>query len=282
MDDSKCDLMDIFRNAWLEVVEASTEQLIVEVNGVRSPITRQFPFFLAALPPEPAKDPFAVGAWVVCVEDDPPLRADDICRVSDRHGSDPDSWFTICLEAGVKWGMQKSNFRPATPGEIAAHLEKTARADQEPITSEDCELKITPAVPLDADAKGDGKITFTVCGREFFVGQRVWVNTSGGIVEAGDEVEAIGVHPKDLNYGFMARKVGTWQTCILCPDVVDFTPPRRHEWQFGDQASHPDHGTVLVIDVTELESFQCASPSDPDIFIDPAELTFIRRTDLGE
>ena len=238
---------------------------------------------LAALPPEPVKDPFAVGKWVVCVASHWPARTGDVLQVECEARSNE-------MFIASSWLLHKAYFRPATPEEIAAHLEKKDMAgkpvipcDEDPksLTSEDCELKITPAVSLDADAKGDGKITFTVAGREFFVGQRVYANTRGTagpgrLIDVPHEVTGCFATAELV----CIREMDGFNQRVIAASCLSDAP--LHEWQFGDQASHPKHGKVLVIDFTDPKEFLCASPSDPEIFIDPSELTFIRRTDLGE
>ena len=243
------------------------------------------------VPAQSGKDPFAVGAWVVCGVDDSPAIAGDMLQVISA--SDKCSTFNAKVDESNFVEIEtfyKSRFRPATPEEISAHLEKNdmagkpvipCDADPKPLTSEDCELKITSAVPLDTDAQGDGKITFTVAGREFFVGQRVWAEEGGFAFSKADELEVIGPI-NNAPLALCVRKPSSSIIYFIGHAAIATTKPKPHEWQFGDQASHPEHGAVLVIDVADLEGFHCASPSDPEIFIDPSELTFIRRTDLGE
>ena len=71
------------------------------------------------------KDPFTPGEWVVCLQDDYSAKVGDIIRIERKHKYNSDIAF---VTGGV--GYFKSKFRPATPEEIAAHLDEERKGER--------------------------------------------------------------------------------------------------------------------------------------------------------
>ena len=181
---------------------------------------------------EREKDPFAPGKWVVCVKDDSPAKVGDVLLISDYSGV----YYLFRSESILDkvnmphmdhFPYRKSHFRPATPEEIKEQ-----------------EMKIMDEKK--ADEARANRQTFTVGGKEFYVGQTVWSTEDGGILSEGDELEVLGAHP-EADTLIIVRKPGTWH--VSFGDVkylTTTTKPKPHEWKFGDWARHPEWGVVLV------------------------------------
>lgn len=285
LDDKKCPLQDIFRGVWLDVVEANANQLIVEINGFRTPISRKFPFFLSALPPEHEKDPFAPGKWVVCVRDYYPARVGDIIQVLEV--SDALGCFRVRdMMAARGYEVRfKSHFRPATPEEIYNHLDsELARTPLSERTVKQCtqayearrlaektkeqemkimdekkgddeKIEIAHVFQIDPDIFTAGqhermtesnRQTFTVGGQEFYVGQTVWAEKDGRSFSASDEFEVIGpINNAPLS--LCVRKPSSSMIYLIGYADVTTEKPKPHEWKFGDWARHPDEGVCFVV-----------------------------------
>lgn len=89
----------------------------------------------------------------------------------------------------------------------------------------------------DKEPNSDPVIQFKIHGRTFYVGQKVWSTASAGILSEGDPLEIVGAFKDETLLG---RKVGSWETCILDPDLLSFEAPAPHVWVRGDWARHKD------------------------------------------
>lgn len=103
--------------ATVSSVQAYVLGVVDDLEGYKRYIRKDSSKFLASHPPEPAKDPFAVGEWVVCVKNYWDVKCGELKCITDIHIGSPEEYFV-----SGNFGYKKSNFRPATPEEIAAHL----------------------------------------------------------------------------------------------------------------------------------------------------------------
>ena len=129
------------------------------------------------------------------------------------------------------------------------------------------------------------RITFTVGGQEFYVGQRVWSTEDAGILKNGEEAEIVGAFPEGSLYG---RKLGDWKTCILDPKYTSTTPPMPYELKRGDWARHKDGRTAFVCGVAKLHgeygpiSLMVSFESEAITNISASEFTFISHSEPPE
>ena len=177
---------------------------------------------------DPIPDPFAPGEYVTSIHDYVGVfgfikNIRHIYKISGQ--SRPD---TFENEGGFV--LQKSDFRPATPEEIAAYKAKyEAKPEVEP--------NLTP----------QPRIAFTVGGQKFFIGQRIWsTSIDDEIFELGVELEVSGFSKLNHLETLVVRKVGTAR--VFCSEIAGLsaTPPSPHEWKRGDWARHKDGRKAFV------------------------------------
>lgn len=133
------------------------------------------------------------------------------------------------------------------------------------------------------------RITFTVGGQEFYVGQRVWSLESDDEehINVGDEFVVSGAALNEGECRLAIRRPEKAAHIFALPKGISTTPPSPHEWKRGDWARHEDGSVYLVVkvldnkivltgcgfaDCTEMKQ---AHPRDP-------KLTFISHTEIPE
>ena len=204
---------------------------------------------------EREKDPFAPGEWVVCAEDDCPAKVGDIIQVHAKHWSSPQDLFVVHAE-GTRWGMLKSHFRPATPEEIKGQ-----------------EMKI-----MDANRQ-----TFTVGGQEFYIGQSAWAVGDGLLYKDGDALDVIGM-VAGLNFptNVSVRNKKTLMCFVMKIAGLTTTPPKPHEWKFGDWARHPDEGVCFVMSGVDGDGDVMLAIRGNWTYRPATELTYISTAEIPE
>ena len=173
------------------------------------------------------KDPFAPGEYVTSIHDYVGVFGSIknirlIYKISGQ--SRPD---TFENEGGFV--LQKSDFRPATPEEIAAYKAKyEAKPEVEP--------NPTP----------QPRMTFTVGGQKFYVGQQVWNAIDSHLASKGDALEVAGSTTVNGKIMLAVRKVES--SSLFRTDIksISTTPPAPHEWKRGDWARHEDGRKAFV------------------------------------
>lgn len=133
------------------------------------------------------------------------------------------------------------------------------------------------------------RVTFTVGGQEFYVGQRVWSLESDDEehINVGDEFVVSGAALNEGECRLAIRRPEKSAHIFALPKGISTTPPSPHEWKRGDWARHEDGSVYLVVkvldnkivltgcgfaDCTEMKQ---AHPRDP-------KLTFISHTEIPE
>ena len=218
------------------------------------------------LPTETPKDPFAPGEYVTCVVASGDYFVGVTVKVSNKDYpiSDTNGFMHEHLPHLDCIGSVKSRFRRATPEEIAAYKAK---------------YEAEPAV--DPKPEPDPRITFTVGGQEFYVGQRVWSDYDYGLAPIGKTLEIIGPY----NGLVVTRVENTSMVACMSAATLSTTPPTPHEWKRGDWARHEKFGSGFVYatvkDGVNDRIFVTFEDQIPAAF-KPSELTFISHTEIPE
>lgn len=223
------------------------------------------------------KDPFAPGEYVTSIHDYVGVfgfikNIRHIYKISGQ--SRPD---TFENEGGFV--LQKSDFRPATPEEIAAYKEK-----YEPECADGPEPGEDKCIEGSAGCAPEPRITFTVGGQEFYVGQRVWSLVESEdfwtILGKGDELEIRANLP---NSGQVVCSLpNDPRACLFDVDQFTTIPPATQEWKFGDVALHKEHGVGIVTSWASSQyAIEVTTRASNQIWVNPFELTFLRRADLS-
>ena len=197
---------------------------------------------------EREKDPFAPGKWVVCVVEGYGALPGEIIKTEKEHDTTSIGWFCSNLS-----NYPKSHFRPATPEEIKEQ-----------------EMKI-----MDANRQ-----TFTVGGREFYVGQTVWTTMNLGIGDKGTALAVVGCDLADKR-AIIVRETDTVKAFSITADGrITTTEPKPHEWKFGDWARHPELGVVFI--VAHLKDCDAVMVSNAGGWcsVDKSTLTYIATAEI--
>ena len=235
---------------------------------------------------ERERDPFAPGNWVVCVKDCTSAKVDDVLMVTDYNPINPEEWFAVDTDE-ICSGMPKSHFRPATPEEIKEQEMKIMdekKADDEKIEIAHI-FQIDPDIFTPERSEGmaeSERQTFTVGGREFYVGQTVWSTEDCGMLSEGDELEVLGTHP-EANKLVIVRKPGTWHASFGDVKYLTTTKPKPHEWKFGDWARRVDGVVVFVAsEVDDDGDVLTINKGKRYGYLKPRLLTYISTAEIPE
>lgn len=127
------------------------------------------------------------------------------------------------------------------------------------------------------------RITFTVGGQEFYVGQRVWsledAQDEHTKVFTQEELEVCGTGYK--NTRIFTRKVGSPYMVSFLPQYLSNTPPSPHEWKRGDWARHAKKGVVFVAGKSTFgnDTLFVSDENGWGDHVHPNELTFISHSE---
>ena len=213
------------------------------------------------------KDPFAPGKWVVCVKDDYPALAGDIIQVFEE--SDAPGCFRV-RDTTSPYRHKvcfKSSFRPATPAEIKEMKIMDEKKDDESLAN---------------------RQTFTVGGQEFYIGQSAWAVGDGLLYKDGDALDVIGM-VAGLNFptNVSVRNKKTLMCFVMKIAGLTTTPPKPHEWKFGDWARHPECGVLFVTDIGDEDEdgdreIGAVMKDGTAVVLGDFELTYISTAEIPE
>ena len=195
---------------------------------------------ISDLEPIPSpKDPFAPGEYVTCCCNNglQNRKCGDTVKVTLMFRNLPEGWF--CYEQFDEANAaDKAYFRPATPEEIAAYKAKY----------ETQETTLDPKPEPFIGSNPEPRITFTVGGQKFYVGQQVWSIESDDEehIKIGDEFIVSGFAFHEDECRLAVRRPKSALHMFSLPKGISTNPPAPHEWKRGDWGRHKDGRKAFV------------------------------------
>lgn len=133
---------------------------------------------------------------------------------------------------------------------------------------------------LAEDEDCENRLTFTVGGQEFYVGQSVWSTMDLGLGPKGTELTVVGCDLANKR-AIIVRETGTVKAfAITADDRITTTQPKSHEWKFGDWARHPDGGVCFVMSGVDGDGEVMLATPGNWTYLPATELTYISTAEI--
>lgn len=127
------------------------------------------------------------------------------------------------------------------------------------------------------------RITFTVGGQEFYVGQRVWSIDADDEehIKVGDEFVVSGSACNEYEPRLAIRRHESASHIFALPKGISTTPLAPHEWKRGDWARHEENGVVFITGQKSYNDCAMFVTDDKGVgyHISSSELTFISHSE---